>query len=57
MAHLEIWCGYASFREGAALVLDATATTRALLFITLSEVRPTSPLSNTPQNRSEYTTA
>jgi hypothetical protein len=42
--HLETWCGYASLKDGLALVSDGTATAKAALFIALSEVLPKSPL-------------
>jgi hypothetical protein len=43
MAHLEIWCGYASLKDGLALGFDGTATTETALFIALIEVLPKSP--------------
>jgi hypothetical protein len=44
MAHLEIWCGYASLKDDVAFVFDGAATTKAALFIARSEVLPKSPL-------------
>jgi len=44
MAHPEIWCGYASLKDGVALVFGGTLTTRTALFIALSEVLPESRL-------------
>ena len=41
--HLASWCGYALVKDGIALVFDATATTKAALFIALSEVLLKSP--------------
>jgi hypothetical protein len=44
MAHLEIWCGYASLKDGVMLVFDGAAMAKGALFIALSEVPPNSPL-------------
>jgi len=44
MAHLAIWCGYASSKGGVALDFDGTATTKAASFIAWSEVLPKRPL-------------
>jgi len=44
MAHPEIWCGYASLKDGVALAFGGTLTTRTALFIALSEVLPESRL-------------
>ncbi|GAC1690467.1 MAG: hypothetical protein PVS2B2_28540 [Candidatus Acidiferrum sp.] len=43
MAHLEIWSGYASLKDGVALVFNGTATTKTVLFIAVSEVLPKAP--------------
>ena len=40
--HFAICCGFAVLNDGVALALDA-ATTKAAVFITLSEVPPKSP--------------
>jgi hypothetical protein len=42
--HLAIWCGYASLKDGGALVFDGTAAAKTALFIALSEVLPRSPV-------------
>jgi hypothetical protein len=44
MTHLEIWCGYASLKAGAALVFDGTVAAKTAPFLALSEVLPKSPL-------------
>jgi hypothetical protein len=40
-------------KDGIALVFDATLTTKAALFIALSEVRPKSRFLNTPSKTAE----
>jgi hypothetical protein len=49
--HLKIWCRYAPLENGVALVFDGAPTTKAALFIALSEVLPS--FLNTHQSRSE----
>jgi hypothetical protein len=44
MAPLEIWCGYASLKDGVAFVFNGAATAKAALFIARSAVLPKSPL-------------
>jgi hypothetical protein len=44
MAHLDIHRRRASLKDGVALVFHGTATTKAALFIDLSEVLPNLPL-------------
>jgi len=38
------WCGYASLKDGAALVFDVAAAAKTAPFVALSEVLPKSPL-------------
>jgi hypothetical protein len=54
LGHLAIWCGYASLKDGVALVFDGTAATKPALFLAMNEVLVKSPLLNTHQDRSEF---
>jgi hypothetical protein len=54
LAHFKICYGFASLKDGVVLALD-TATTKAAVFITLSEIPPKCQFLTTRQNWGGYT--